>query len=328
MPEGNFDQGQQGPIRKGVEGLRKFAKELQYSKLNPIRPRIRVKDALPSRQNFGISVIEKPISNIGVIDTPSNGIRVSPDASPSRVRVIEPQPAQTRTTPEIHSPLTSEETNAEACKHFLETIRNPNNYRLNHANDYYLTSNLGFLVEKHSVEKGWFDLLTVLNKAEWNYNLPLAIYVDQRHARLVVKGPYKSRSGENNILVYDPMLSGFKEIPVSLDSNGFPIKVYCNSLASPSGNGGKFPDIYSYLQNPQARMLEIAKTSKLQNDSYNCIPISFFVGAMLSALDPQDTAFKRDGIERFKQDFGVEILPGKQLLSRPRIRIVPMVRIV
>ena len=288
MPEGNSGQSPDNPIQRGVQEVRRLVKTLRYAKFNPLR---------------------RPM------------VRILPTDQPT-IAPIEPDRRPTSTIEETRSPLTNAESNLKACEQFLKSLRDPSRYQQDPHNSSRLKNDLGFSLVK-PLETGFFEARDLLNVAEERYKLPLALYVSGSHARLVVKGPYQEANGQHKIFVYDPMTIGFKEISVTLDRSGIPIGIYANQLAR---SNGKYKDLYSNLNNPrlvnQSEILQNAKAFNFQRDLYNCVPISFFVGAMLAALDPSDTPFKRGGIEQFEQDFGVRILTREQLLPKPRVRVI------
>lgn len=57
------------------------------------------------------------------------------------------------------------------------------------------------------------------------------------------------------------------------------------------------------------------KIQKVQFDGKNCVPISFFMNAVRYAAKPGDNEFKKRGIAKFLEDFGVRILTREEILG-------------
>ena len=214
------------------------------------------------------------------------------------------------------------ESNIKASEQFIIQLRNPSRYSQDPYQPQYMKSDLGYRVAK-PVEKGWFDVGSIVTTAMDRYKLPLAIYIDHNHARLVVKGAYQTPEGRK-IKVYNPMSTGFEEI--SVNATGMLVGVTANALV-----GGKVDkeeyDIASFLEDPKLRehsdLLKNIKAFNFQKDLQNCIPYCLFVNAMLHGLESGATDFKRQGIKQFEQDFGVRIMTREEMmLQRPRVRIV------
>lgn len=219
------------------------------------------------------------------------------------------------------------EANIKASERLMKSIRNPSRYSQNLYRSQYMKSDLGFLVTK-PVEQGWFDVSSVVTTAGDRYQLPLAIYVDHNHAQLVVKGAYQAPEGRK-ITVYNPMHNGFEEIHIN--ETGMPMGVTANGLVGSKIDNGEY-DITGFFGDPELLkyrdLLVNIKAFNFQKDLQNCIPYCLYVNAMLYGLEPGVTGFKREGIKKFKQDFGVRILTreeimGKEILSKkPRVRII------
>lgn len=215
------------------------------------------------------------------------------------------------------------EQNIKASEQFIRQLRNPNRYSQDSHESQYLRSDLGFQVERGvGIEKGFFNVASIVQAAENKYRLPLAIYIDRSHARLVVKGPYQTPYSRR-ITVYDPMSSGFQEIDVN--PAGQLLGVTGNSLAGEQMAVGQF-DLKKFFEEPSlaryADLLTNIKAFNFQRDSYNCLPYCLFVGAMLNGLEPGATEFNQRGIKQFEQDFGVTILTRKDFLPKPRVRVI------
>lgn len=219
--------------------------------------------------------------------------------------------------------LSDLESNIKASEQFIKTLRNPGLYHSDSYSSQYMKSDWGFQVEKDvGIEKGWFNVASIVHTAEYRYHLPLAIYIDRNHAQLVVKGPYQASQGRR-IKVYNPMLSNFQEINVN--QTGQLLGVTGNSLAGEKMAIGQF-DLTKFFEAPDlakyADMLTNIKAFSFQRDLHNCVPYCLFVSAMLYGLEPGNTEFKRQGIKQFEQDFGVRIITKEEMLPKPRIRIV------
>lgn len=223
------------------------------------------------------------------------------------------------------STLPTLEQNIKASEKFIRALRNPRLYSQSRYDARFLKSNLGYSVEGQSVEKGWFEVNSVVKTAEDRYRLPLAIYIDNDHAKLLVKGPYWTTEGRK-IKVYNPMLSNFQERRVGVDVYGIPVGAYTNVLAGRRISKGDY-DVTKFLEAPDiakyADLLTNIKAFNFQREYYNCIPYCLFVGAMLYGLESGDTEFKTRGIKQFEQDFGVRIITREEILPKnPRIRII------
>lgn len=216
--------------------------------------------------------------------------------------------------------------NIAASEQFIKQLRKLSLYSEAPHDARFLKSNLGYLVEGQNVARGWFEAGSVVKTAEERYQLPLAIYVDNNHAKLLVRGPYQTSEGMT-IKVYNPMLLNFQEIRVRVDAHGIPIGVYNNLLAGRKIARGEY-DLTKFVEAPDfakyADLLTNIKAFSFQKDLYNCIPYCLFVSAMLHGLGPGDTEFKRQGIKQFEQDFGVRILTREEILSKKpaRVRII------
>lgn len=265
-----------------------------------------------------------------ILGNPSMPGSIAKKSRPSRpigIRVLpqnEEAPQGMAPEQEINT-LPDLEHNIQASEQFIKSLRKATLYSQAPRDARFLKSNLGYLVEGQSVEKGWFEAGSVVKTAEDRYQLPLAIYVDNNHAKLLVKGPYRTPEGMA-IKVYNPMFSNFQERRVDVDRYGIPIGVYNNLLAGRKMARGEY-DLTKFLEAPDiakhADLLTNIKAFSFQKDSYNCIPYCLFVSAMLHGLEPGVTEFKSQGIKQFEQDFGVGILTREEILpQKPRIRIV------
>jgi hypothetical protein len=214
------------------------------------------------------------------------------------------------------------ETNILASKRFIEAIRNPKLYKQDPDRVGFVKSELGYSIEGRNVEDGWFSVGSITETAQERYQLPLAIYIDQNHARLLVKGPYHTSEGRK-IKVYDPKESDFSEIKVNDDGE---VKgLYVNNLAFKKRARNQ-NDLTALLENTEfgrfKNLLTYTKAFSFQKDNCNCIPYCLFVNAMLYGLESGNTPFKTQGIKQFEQDFGVRILTREEILPKPNIRIL------
>ncbi|MBF8250001.1 MAG: hypothetical protein HW400_602 [Candidatus Levybacteria bacterium] len=210
--------------------------------------------------------------------------------------------------------------NMEASMAFIKAIRNPSLYapwgdvgRPGEKPRPFLKSNLGFRVEGNA-EKGWFDAQSFVESAQNRYSLPLAIFMRDNHARLIVKGPYNAPEGGKKIMVYDPMETGFSEIKLNEDKNLMEIAENKLSVELRKDPQYDLRDVFKGQDLAEVSKLLIdLKAFNYQKDLVNCVPYSMFVGAMLNGLDPRRTEFKERGIERFKEDFGIKILTREEI---------------
>lgn len=236
-----------------------------------------------------------------------------------RVRLVPPPrvrlKSETETSLSEH-PLVSPIENVHTASIFIRAIRNPEYYQPSTRSDITTLINNQNGLEFDS-QTGFFNVASVVFTASGRYSLPLAIYISGEHARLVVGQPITSTEGGTILPVYDPMKGSITTIehPQSIPLN---VGLYCNGLARADLDSGKYD--LTYLNDPtlsryRDSFLLGGKFSalQLQGDYQNCIPYCLFVGAMLSALKPDNTDFKREGISQFQQDFGVRILTREEL---------------
>ncbi len=218
-------------------------------------------------------------------------------------------------------------TNIATSEKFIRELRNTALYEQDSYEPNLMKSKLGFRVRK-PVENGWFISVDITRVAEERYRLPLAMYIDYDHAKLLAKGPYRTPEGMK-IKVYNPMSSNFQEIKVNVDEHGLPVGTYANVLAGSSIRRGEY-DITKFLEDPKLReyrdLLENIKAFNYQKDAKNCVPYCLFVNAMLYGLEPGNTEFKRNGIKQFERDFGVRILTREEItgeaLPKSRVRMM------
>lgn len=236
---------------------------------------------------------------------PPNRVRVS------RVTVL---PEDTSSPPQetYISPIE----NTSAARKFIDEIRRPDRYRPYSA-ERVSSSELGLMMDPRN---GFFEPAYVLMSAMDRYKLPLAMYIsgsgEASHARLVVGSPRPDPSrGVIRVPVYDPISGNITEVehPQStpLNSNLLPNALAESDLASGTYDITYFND--PNLSRFKDSFLIQGKFAPLQRDSQNCVPYSLFVGAMLQALKPGDTPFKREGIPQFQKDFGVQILTRENI---------------
>ena len=206
--------------------------------------------------------------------------------------------------------LPSLEQNIIASEQFIKSIRNSSRYSQDPDYPQYMKSDLGYRVAK-PVDKGWFDIMSLTTTAMDRYKLPLAMYIDRNHARLVVKGAYQTPEGMK-IKVYDPMSSGFQEIKVDDSGGEGVVGLYSNSSLR--------YDLTALLESPEiekfSSLLTNMKAFGFQREFYNCVPYCLFVAAMLNGLEPGATEFKRQGIKQFEKDFGVRIITREEMLPK------------
>ena len=215
------------------------------------------------------------------------------------------------------------EQNIKASERFIKEIRDPRHYEKDPYDTSLMKSDLGFLIEG-TVEKGWFRIGNFVRAATDRYQLPLAIYIADNHARLVVAS--SKTSDGLKLKVYNPMLKNFQEVQTTLDATRNPIGVFVNLLAQSSVYSGEYNITKSFESPELARYKELlteAKAFNFQNDAYNCIPYCLFVNAMLYGLEPGNTDFKTHGIKQFEQDFGVRIMTREEIVPpKTRVRII------
>lgn len=252
----------------------------------------------------------------GITDNlPPKNPRVKVLSIKPRVRVLAPE-----NRPSI---MPSLEQNIKASERFIRSLRSLGSYSQDPDEPQYLKSDLGFRVQKYSVERGFFDAASVQNTAEERYRLPLAIYIDRNHAQLVVKGAYQTPEGRK-IMVYNPMSKGFQEISVNVTEGGSTIGVTANGLVGSRIARGEY-DIVKFFEEQQLgnfrSLLTDMKAFNFQNDVQNCIPYCLFVNAMIHGLEPGKTPFKEFGRKQFEQDFGIRILTREEFLPKPRVRL-------
>lgn len=93
-----------------------------------------------------------------------------------------------------------------------------------------------------------------------------------------------------------------------------PVPIYPNSFAFQLIVDKKYdltlendPDLPDHIKK--------GKIQRMQFDGKNCIPISFFHAALRYAAKPGNNEFKRTGIKKFQEDFGVRILTREEILK-------------
>lgn len=245
-----------------------------------------------------------------------------PQAMPNEVAATmsRPQtPIELKTTLPI-----SQETNRTAGQVFIENLRNPTRYNQSPYNARHLINNVGFELDP---ETGYFIAGSLQRVAENRYQLPVAFYIDGRHAMLIVKAFPRDASGTRKLKIYDPFHQGTRE--VSLNASDSALHIIANTLAGQQVATGRY-DI-DFLNNPIDGRISVyreelmnAKFADFQKDAQNCLPYCLFVNAMLHGLNPNSTPFKSEGRRLFEQDFGVKVLTREEILPRPK----PQVRIV
>lgn len=236
----------------------------------------------------------------------------------SMARMVNQPPLEQKTSLPI-----SVETNVNAGEIFIDALRDSRRYRQDPEKPEFMTDDRGFNVLK-PVERGYFNASSVTQAAERRYHLPLAFYIDRNHAMLIVKSEPKDATGRRKLKIYDPFSKGTKD--VTLDASAYSMGVFGNGLAGEQIASGKYN--INFLDDPTDRRLinyrqELmsAKFADFQKDAFNCIPYSLFVNAMLHGLDPNNTAFKREGRQRFAEDFGVKVLTREEIVPPPKPRV-------
>ncbi|NTU72582.1 hypothetical protein HGB07_00165 [Candidatus Roizmanbacteria bacterium] len=174
---------------------------------------------------------------------------------------------------------------------------------------------LGFEGVRILKKNGHILTTTVLdNLANNKYKIPMAMFVEEAHARLVIKSPYQE-NGQWKIKMWDPTRSQIEEKNLSAgndpqydpqsDSRLVKNNMYVDKL---NASGGSI-DLSTVFDAPEiSTMRDTLLTSKfaqLQNDSENCVIYSFAVGAALEALQTGENAFKREGMTAFLSDFNI-----------------------
>lgn len=235
-----------------------------------------------------------------------------------QVRIVLPEGVPTSSMQERNwSTLPDIGRNIEASKQFLTSLRDQTKYTRDPNDPRFLRSGLGYRVET-SVENGWFAVADLLATAKDRYQLPLAIFIEGNHARLVVKGAYQTPEGKK-VVVWDPMDKGFKERSVNEPF----AQVFANGLIGSKLAQGEY-DIARFFEGPEfekhKRLLMDAKTFNFQRDVKNCIPYCLFANAMIYGLEPGQTPFKEFGRKQFEEDFGVRILTREDFLPKPRVQ--------
>lgn len=207
--------------------------------------------------------------------------------------------------------------NVRAANYFIGAIRDPSKYRSYGLTD--LINDAGLLIDRRT---GFFYASSVTSATAERYELPMAMYINGQHARLVLKAPYSDRTGIWRVLVYDPMIGGITEVE---QPRGVPANpgIFPNALAKEQLEAGTYDITFlndSNLSRYHDAVLLRGKFQALQRDYSNCIPYCLFVNAMLHGLKPGETDFKTRGIPQFQQDFGVRIRTREEITG-VRVRL-------
>ncbi len=244
--------------------------------------------------------------------------------------------AETKPQQEQKIPNVNVGENIRAANQFIQVLRDPSRYKEDPNDNNFIIHNLGYRVDKSTpLENVWFSTQS-LEVAGQRHKLPLAMLIEANHAMLLLKTPYKSPDGNWRILIYNPFKEGEEErilpnyeqtddiltdpqVPEQyktkhrLELNN----IRANDLAVAQIHQGQY-DI-SVSGNPKLKsyqeMFMQGKLAHLQQDAKNCIPYCHFVGALLNALKPGDSEFKRIGIPQFAQDFGIRIRTLEEILN-------------
>lgn len=224
---------------------------------------------------------------------------------PPNIRILK----EDSSSPIPEHPLIQAINNPKAATRFIDTLRHPYYYenRDTASGSVLYSREFGTEIDPGT---GYFNTVSVVRAAFERYKLPLAIYDGgDHHARLVLGSP-KTDGGITVIPVWDPMKGEITQIqdsePSKLNS-----RLFANPTAQEELNSGKYDLTYindASLSRYKDSLLLSGKFARLQYDYKNCVPYCLFVGAMLQALKPGETPFKTQGLPKFQEDFGVQIL--------------------
>jgi len=197
-------------------------------------------------------------------------------------------------------------------------------------NDLNLVVNdFGFTLEKPP-ETGWFGVESACRIMEEKYKMPLAIFCQGRHATLVVNGPTQNPTSKKwGLTIYNPQKAGFEEVTLPDEAIADPNCPW--SVSSPTGSNISFRTNSLWVEQykkidpitgkrgsdldfrtdaalqPIKDYLISTKTAPFQYDGKNCVPITCFVGTMLTALQPGNSDFVKTGLIEFEKDFKISI---------------------
>lgn len=259
------------------------------------------------------------------------------------IRSRQPTPSEQKPSEEIVMHPIDVERNVKAAERFIEVLRAPAKFSDHPLVKTALQHEYGFVVDQppgtqmtkqELPENGWF--YTNANPFNARYQCPLGLYNSGGHAYLILEGPRQRSDGKVNIKVYNPMKTGTQLIDLPdfdfnrrNDPNYVRFDYFKGVFKQKTGgdidvnnlwwtdysNGEEIllsPDDEEFK--PYFETLFKGKLAKLQEDAKNCTLYSNFVGALLNALKPGDTAFKTNGLKQFQKDFGI-----KKILTREEI---------
>lgn len=247
------------------------------------------------QEDFGIHV--KTFEEI------MRGGQVRPDSESGRVRE------------RFHAERVREEVTRNA-ERFVNVLRDP--AKLTEQGD-FMEHEFGNLFSFDRLTS-WFDARP--DAMNQRYQMRIAEAGVANHSRLMLQSPRRGDDGVWRVLVYDPFNEGERQVVVRnwqanmhqlsseeqnriIDSNQFVQPLYAD-LREKIVNGTYDISISGNPAVPENRKREIMRAflPKLQNGAGDCVPYVYYIGAILSALQPGQTAFKARGIQQFEQDFG------------------------
>lgn len=267
----------------------------------------------------------------------------------AQAKLLEEKPAvkvkidQLATLPEEKFGVSQEE-NKRAADQFVKVLRDPellekseDNWGFVHAFGFKVNpnplqspdvvKNNGKVTDTEIQEKGWFVVNPYVMQER--YNMPMAFYVAEGHAMLVLKAPEQRNNGWY-LTYYDPFFPGSREIRMP-ESNNIKNKedillsgkshIYTNGLwehdfkSTPNNIDISFDGLN--IPTSYREHFKDAKLAQFQDnmDFSNCVLYSCFVGVLLNALKTGDTDFKSKGIAQIKKDFGIKVLKREELIA-------------
>ncbi len=230
-------------------------------------------------------------------------------------------------------------------KRFIEVLRDPENMSRNK-----LARNKRVTVGGLQVDDdGWFKVNTGLegvqdklakrsafinHLAAVRYSMPVAIRgADMTaHARLVIKGPYRSSSGWL-IDEWDPKEGVARAVKVSGDFTPTNDKSILLTNFTKAGIQTNNVFLDQYIAGGGDVGIDIATDTELnlllsgrasdvflrplqtEKDAVNCLPLTLYTAAVLNALRAGDSEFKQKGLGQFEKDFGITLRTRESLLG-------------
>lgn len=268
----------------------------------------------------------------------TTSIQLTPDAIAEIRKSIGAEPTNEHPAEQPKIPNVNATENLRAAHHYLDIIRDKTRYKSTTPDAMgFLEHDYGFKVR--DIENGWFGVPSFVHAFNDRYQMPLALYLlNGNHAVTVLKPPYQE-NGQWKIKVYNPFHEGEEDI-ILPDHDELKRKIDANPyLDNPFskkdvllqnlgiyGNRAAINEILADTYNltisdrndlqQYANVFYKEKMAALQQDGKNCVPLASFMAVMLNPLKPGDTRFKREGLAKFYEDFGIHIRTYEEIMGK------------